>query len=42
LKTSATRVTRGAVCLSASTHLVPIENSKLGSLADRPCGGHYP
>src|SRR6516225_6534179 len=29
LKTSATRVTRGAVCLSASSHLVPIENSKL-------------
>src|SRR5260221_3034887 len=29
LKTSASRVTCGAVCLSASSHLVPIENSKL-------------
>src|SRR5262245_53581063 len=29
LKTGATRVTCGAVCLSASSHLVPIENSKL-------------
>jgi hypothetical protein len=26
---SATRVMRGAICLSASSHLVPIENSKL-------------
>src|SRR5262245_14093097 len=29
LKTTASLLTRGAVCLSASSHLVPIENSKL-------------
>jgi hypothetical protein len=29
LKMTATRFTRGAISLSASSHLVPIENSKM-------------
>src|SRR6516225_11111265 len=35
---SATRVTRGAICLSASSHLVPIENSKLVKPVMFPAG----